>query len=197
MIDFSTSLTHPYAQRKGILFPVWVDRDSNIVCPIFIHGVFEGENSVLSFQRISPCGKIKKFDFGKPITGGYWILGGAPDRFGVVLVAEGLATAAALARHTQMKTAVAYGCANMGNVADNIVKHWDCQPILCPDVGSPIKANYPCLPLPYGKKNFDWCDYFQQGGEHASQNPIGERLFGFRGWQAPVVLVREERERKI
>jgi phage/plasmid primase-like uncharacterized protein len=190
MIDFTTSLTHPYAQRKGILFPIWVDEKSNIVCPLFAHGVFDGENSVISYQRISECGKIKKFDSGKPVTGGYWILGGAPDPYSVVLIAEGLATAAALARQTQLKTAVAYGCHNMGAVAQDIVDSWSCQPILCPDVGSQLKAKYPCLPSPCGAKNFDWCDYFQQGGDNATQNPIGERLFGFRGWQTPIIPIR-------
>ena len=187
MLNFNTSLSHPYALKKGIKSPVFVDGSSNLVCPIYRHGVFEDEDSVLSYQRISECGKIKKFDFGKPISGGYWILGGAPERYSLVLVAEGFATAAAIARHSKIKTAVAYGCGNMDKVATDIVDYWGCQPLLCPDTSSIITTDYPCLPSPSGDKNFDWCDYFQnKGDERASIQFNKERLQAFRGWRVSV-----------
>ena len=179
MNEFKTSLKHPYALKKGILFPVYVDEKSNIVCPVYRHGIDQGQDSLLTYQRISECGKIKIFDKGKSFSIGYWILGKDSKKIDYLLIAEGFSTAAALSQALRCRVAVAYGCNNLDKVAHDVENHWQLQPILCPDVGAIFKSNYPCLPSPVGRRNYDWNDYYAEGHK---KNPLEGRENGYKGW---------------
>lgn len=180
MENFTTSTVHPYAIKKGITIPLLIDANLNIVCPIYKHGIDE---EPMSYQRISPCGKIKKFDSGKKIKGGYWFIGDEePPKSSVVMVAEGLATACAIKKLSGLITAISFGCQNLNSVGEDLVRFWNCQPILCPDVGSEFDTKFPLLPAPFGYRNFDWADFLERSRLCAPEDFITSRLFGFRGW---------------
>jgi len=102
---------HPYLTAKGIAPHGIRQVGDRLLVPIY-----DAAGEVRSIQKLGPDGK-KRFETGGAIAGNYFPIG-KPD--GLILIAEGFATAASLNEATGHAVAVAFNAGNLQPVAEAI-----------------------------------------------------------------------------
>lgn len=106
---------HPYLKNKDVpSFGVRVDKAGRLLVPLYD----TTSNKLVSLQAIGPDGR-KSFEKGGRVSGASFRLDPCANRSSnkTLLVAEGFATAATVARATGHSTYVAFNAANLGHVA--------------------------------------------------------------------------------
>ena len=120
---------HPYLVRKGLGPHGLRQRGPDLIAPLIDH-----DYALHNIQRIAADG-TKRFAKGARVTGLFWLAGGVmfdtcnPD-FGPVVIAEGIATAAAIREATGFGTVAAMSCGNLLPVARTIRRIIGGRPII-------------------------------------------------------------------
>ena len=124
---------HPYLKAKGIKPHGTRQAGDRLLVP-----VYNAAGEIRSIQAIGPDGK-KRFETGGAIAGNYFPIA-KPD--GVILIAEGMATAATLHEATEHAVAVAFNAGNLKPVAEAIrAKLPDIDIIIAADDDSNTEGN--------------------------------------------------------
>lgn len=119
---------HPYLKRKGVESHGVREWRGRIVIP-----VMDASGAIQSLQFISPDGS-KRFLSGGRLYGGRFLIGGATDPSGTILICEGYATAATLHEQTGYSVYAAFSAGNLEAVAVSVrAKHPRSKIVICGD----------------------------------------------------------------
>ena len=110
---------HPYLVRKGMGTHGLRQRGNDLIAALI-----DADYRLHNVQRIAPDG-TKRFAKGARVTGLFWLAGGVMfdhgnPNFGPVVIAEGVATAAAIREATGFGAVAAMSCGNLLPVARTI-----------------------------------------------------------------------------
>jgi len=108
--------THPYLVRKGLGTTGLRQRGRDLIAPLI-----DADYRLHNIQRIAPDG-TKRFAKGARVTGLFWLAGGGMfdhgnPNFEPIVIAEGVATAAAIREATGFGAVAAMSCGNLLPVA--------------------------------------------------------------------------------
>lgn len=181
-IHFSGSPTlagHPYFERKGSLnFGSSIRRgpfeqrgwEDALLVPIY-----GADQKIMSLEAISPTGEKIALKGGAKKGGIYPLASFTKHESGVVIVAEGVATAAACMRATGYPAVAAFSAGNLRTAAELVLKaRPDVKIVIAADVGAELAAceaaasvnGFVAVPVGLSKKGDFW-DVWHQHGDAA------------------------------